>query len=121
MSDSLIFKVQPTLSLDSVETDLNNYDYTKAFTSYYEYRATIAASGGSPVDLNLPSPSSLPTNSCFIELIADDSISLTYNNGSSVTMEDIQYIAGEFKAHSFVASNSNSDSVEIIWRFYNPN
>lgn len=118
MSNYLIMKYQPTLSINSVETDLLNYDYAKEYTNYYEFTATIAGTTSTAVEQSLPSPTSLPTGSCFIELTSDSDIYLKFNNGSSITLSKIQSLTGDIKGYNFIAGNENLDSVNITWRCF---
>jgi len=118
MSNSLIFKVQPTLSIDSVETDLNNYQITEEYTTRYGVTSTVAGSG----TLVLPGPTSLPSTIPFIELVTDnDDIDLTFKDAGAATitsLTDINYLAGNFKGYDFSITNNGVDDAEITWRIY---
>jgi hypothetical protein len=107
-------KYQPTLSIDSVEQDLQNYEYTRKFDNYFEFKGSVAASSS----FSLPSPSSLPSNACFIELISGDVVSLSFNNSSSVTLTKIQNISGNFTAYNFSVFNASSEAILITWRCF---
>lgn len=121
MSNSLIYKVQPTLSVDSVQNDLVNYEITNTYTTKNEKIAVIAGTTGSAITLDLPSPASLPATATFVELISDQDLTITFNTTTGATTQeiaDVKYLAGHFLAHSFVASNANTTEANITWRNY---
>ena len=118
MSDIAIYKVQPTLSLDSVEVDLLNKEVSYTYTSRYELTAAVAGSG----TLNLPGPTSNPSTTPFIELISDnDDIDFTFYDASAAaitSLTDINYLSGNFQGYDFSITNSGSDTANITWRIY---
>lgn len=121
MSNNLLFKVQPTLSIDSVETDLNNYEISKSYTTYNETTAVLAGTTGAATSLSLTSPASLPATATFIELQSDQELSFLFNNttGATVTtLTNVKYLAGEYVAHTMSIENANTDDANIKWRIY---
>jgi hypothetical protein len=118
MANNIILKVAPALLNDGVEFDLKNYEIIQEYTEYTEFTSVIAGTASTPNTLDLPSPSVSPTNAFLVELISSGDISVSFNNGSAITLTKIRYLAGSYIAHSFVASNASVNDVNITWRIY---
>lgn len=121
MSNSLIFKVQPTESIDNVERDKPNYQVSNTYTKVREISSIILGTTGAATTLSLPSDTSLPSAAQFVQLQSDQDLSITFNNTtgvSTITMANIKYISGDYTAHSFVASNANTADANIVWSIY---
>jgi len=121
MSNTLIFKVKPTLSVDSVEQNLTNYEIDKTYTTFNEVNAVIAGTTGAATSLSLPSPATLPASACFIELISDQELSFVFDittGTSTTTFTKVKYLAGDFKAKTISAQNAGTTAANITYRIY---
>jgi hypothetical protein len=128
MDNNIIFKVSPVLLNDGVEFDLKNYEVIEQYTEYIEFTSLISGtSTGTTTTLSLPAPLFSNTKSVFIELVTDNEISFTFNNGitdpasateETVNLSRLKYLSGSFVGHNFVVSTKSIDDTNITWRIY---
>lgn len=117
MSNYLIFKAIETKSIDTLETNLPNYEITQSYTNYKEITATILASG----TLDLGDPETLQSTIPFVVLISDTPVDLTFKDSLAATitsLKTINYLAGNIKGYSFSLTNSSTISANITYRIY---
>lgn len=118
MSNYLVFKAMETKSIDSVETDLPNYEISQEYTNFKEISAVIANTSGT---LDLGTPETLPSTTPFIVIISDQPVNLSYKTtGAAVVDTDISiyYLAGNKKGYDFALANTGAIDANIIFRAY---
>jgi hypothetical protein len=117
MSNSLVYKVQPTLIVNDVNNNLQNYEVDYSYTKTFSQTAALAAAG----TLALASPTTLPATVPFVELISDYAVDLSFVDASAATitsLTSINYFAGNIKGYSFSITNNTTYTANIQWRIY---
>jgi len=115
MSNSLVFKVQPTEIVNDVNINLQNYEIDYSYTNSFMQTAAVIATAS----LNLSGPVSLQTTIPFIELISDYEVDLTFIDEVAATitsLKAIKYFAGNIKGYSFSITNNSTSTANIQWR-----
>lgn len=121
MSNSLVYKVQPTEIINDVNNNLQNYEIDYSYTTKKECNTVIAGTTGAAVSLSLPSATSLPTTAPFIELRSDQNLSFIFNTttgATTTTLTNIKYFAGNLLAHSMSVTNANATAANVYYGIY---
>lgn len=115
MSNSLVFKVQPTEIVNDVNINLQNYEIDYSYTNSLTQTASLIAAAS----LNLVGPGSLQVTIPFVELISDYPVDLTFVDDVAATitsLKTINYFAGNIKGYSFSITNNSTSTANIQWR-----
>lgn len=112
-NNQLIYKVVPTLIENGVEFDLPN---TKAEFIFNKKEVLEGILGLSLIFL--PGPTATLLNVPFIELIASAPVDLRFTTTFVAILDNVTYLSGNLKGHTFQLTNPSLDEISFIWKIY---
>jgi hypothetical protein len=116
-TNALIYKVQPTLIINDVNNNLQNYEIDYNYETYsYQYNTIITGE-----ILILSSPTTLQATIPFVELISDYPVDLSFMDDTSTvitSLKSVKYFAGNIKGYNFSLTNNQLQTTTIKWSIY---
>jgi hypothetical protein len=117
MLNSLVYKVQPTLIVNDVNNNLQNYEIDYDYTTYFSQNFVLNVAQ----TLIVASPTTLQTTIPFVVLISDYPVNLTFTDDSGniiTSLKSINYFSGNIKGYNFSLTNNQLQSINVKWSIY---